>query len=61
MEENEEYVSTGKGNPVLGEVCLALFEITGMAGYYSLAERMTEPAKEFDRTFLPDQENFLEQ
>ena len=55
MEEfDREVVATGDGNAKLGAICEGLFYKTGDPMMYSLAQRLTEPAQQFDENFAPE-------
>ena len=56
MEEefDREVVATGEGNAKLGAICEGLFYKNGDPMLYSLSQRLTEPAQQFDANFAPE-------
>lgn len=56
MEEefDREVVATGDGNTKLGAICEGLFYKSGDPMMYSLSQRLTEPAQQFDANFAPE-------
>lgn len=56
MEDEEQFVPTGEGNPELANICWSIFTKTGAPSDYCLYKSLSCSKEEFDAKYLQAQE-----